>query len=880
MSNRLTDLCRNALVAWVGGISGAAMAVSVASLAATVLIAVYVAGNFSINTNTDDILSAELPFRKNTIALKQAFPQLTDNIVIVIDGQTADLADDAAVTIGTELRKQPKLFGNVFDPVAHPFFRRNGLLFLDTDELYDLSDRLAEAQPFLGVLWQDPSLRGLFAMLERAIDFVIEGGEEAVPIEIGGVLGAISEVIEAQREGRFAQLSWQKLMIGDDGENGPNRRFVVVEPPLDYSSLLPAGPALRGVRQIVADLGLTPENGLRVRLTGSVAMAHDELKSVEAGMGYAGLLSLSLVVVLLLAGFKSFRLAAATFVTLIMGLIWTAGFAVLAVGEFNLISVAFAVLFIGLSVDFGIHFGLRYREAVDGGSAHADALRESARNLGGALMLCAVAAAIAFFSFLPTDYRGLAELGLIAGAGMLIALFSNFTVLPALLSLFPPARRQAAQPAATGSAAFGDMIGRQARIILWAAMAIGIAAAVLLPQSRFDFDPLNLRDPATESVSTYFDLIKEDASGPYSATVLAENIHEANMLIELLNELNEVKGSKALSSFLPEDQDEKLEIIGSMALFLEPAFATAGNREPPSPTEIRTAVEGLLETLRRLAESNRGGASAAAAASLHTILQNLGGSAIDDAALIDLQNRLVSSLPKRLDQLRNSLQAGPVEIDDIPAMIASREVAPSGAARIKVYPRENLTDRDALRRFVTAVQKVAPGATGGPVIILEAGDVVVRAFREAAILSILAIGALLLLVLRNVRDSILVFAPLVLATLLTVAFSVLFSVPFNFANIIVLPLLFGLGVANGIHVVLRARDMGQGRVFATSTPRAVVFSALTTIGSFGSMALSSHPGTSSMGILLAVSIALTLISTLVLLPALMALWGGRSDRAG
>ncbi|MCG8511954.1 MAG: MMPL family transporter, partial [Rhodospirillales bacterium] len=610
--------------------------------------------------------------------------------------------------------------------------------------------------------------------------------------------------------------------------------------------------------------------------TGSTAMAHDELKSVEAGMGLAGLMSLILVVSLLLIGFRSFRMAAATFATLVMGLIWTAGFAVFAVGAFNLISVAFAVLFIGLSVDFGIHFGLRYRESLDSGGDHTEALRTAARSLGGALSLCALAAAIGFFSFLPTDYRGLAELGLIAGAGMMIALFSNFTVLPALLSLSALKPAEGRGEKAPASARYGDRIARHARPILWGALIVAAAAAMLLPRARFDVDPLNLRDPETESVATYFDLIKDDSSGPYSATVLSKNLNEANELADQLNKLDEVKGSKTLTSFLPEDQDEKLEAIDSMALFLEPAFASATPVSTVTADQNRGTIDALLAALRRLAKDQREETPSEAANRLVSALEGLGGGSMDDASVADMQNRLVSALPARLEHLRQSLLAGPVEITDIPAEIAGREVAPSGVARLKVYPRENLTDRDALRRFVTAVQGGAPGATGGPVIILEAGDAVVQAFREAATLSIVAIGALLLLVLRNLRDSILVFAPLLLATLLTVGFSVLFAVPFNFANIIVLPLLFGLGVANGIHVVMRARGGSGAGVFATSTPRAVVFSALTTIGSFSSLAMSGHPGTSSMGVLLTVAITLTLISTLVLLPALMARWGAKN----
>jgi predicted RND superfamily exporter protein len=238
--------------------------------------------------------------------------------------------------------------------------------------------------------------------------------------------------------------------------------------------------------------------------------------------------------------------------------------------------------------------------------------------------------------------------------------------------------------------------------------------------------------------------------------------------------------------------------------------------------------------------------------------------------LRELEIRLLSGLPNRLESLRLSLNAIPVELSDLPKSLRERRVAPDGRARLKVYGKGDMLDRDQLINFVNAVRTIAPNAVGSPVVILESGRAVVASFRDAGVTSVVLIGLLLVVLLRRIRDILYVFAPLLLAALLTVAASVLFNVPFNFANVIVLPLLFGLGVAGGIHLVLRERDQsGSADVLHTSTPRAVMFSALTTIGSFSTIALSSHPGTSSMGVLLSIAIVLTLICTLLVLPALM-----------
>lgn len=865
------------LIGWVARAHRLAWLVIIAALALSVASIAYLSENIRINTATTDMLSEELPFRQHARALSQAFPQFSDNIVVVIDGQTPELADDAARALSDQLRQRPELFGDVYDPAGSDFFRRHGLLYLDVDELYDLSDRLAEAQPFLGTLWRDPSLRGLVHMLGLAINEAVKGDGDS-PIEIAGVLGAIADVADAQVAGKFHQLSWRDLMSGGDVGGADGRRFLLIQPALDFGSLQPASQALSAIRALAAELKLDAAHGTKVRLTGSAALAQEELQSVETGMSLAGIVSLTLVLSLLAIGFRSLPLVVATLITLIAGLIWTAAFAIVALGSLNLISVAFAVLFIGLSVDFGIHFGLRYQEEASKGATHAQALEQAAPAVGGPLTLCAISAAIAFYSFLPTDYNGLAELGLIAGTGMFIALAANLTLLPALLSVMParPGTEPSAADASSWGSSFHDLIRRRCRLICVIAVAVGLGAAAVATKARFDFDPLNLKDPKTESVATLFDIMSDQRTNPYSIEILAAGLDAADVLAARLDALPEVKSAVTVSSYVPSDQDEKLEVIAGTALFLAPSLAVAKTDAPAGPPERAAALDDLRAHLTRYAGLDGQDAGTASAERLLAALSALaeGG----DGPLSELEHRLLSGLPSQLRLLKQSLSAGNVSLDELPGDVWQRAIAEDGRARIEVFPTHDLRDRVALEQFVAAVRTVAPDAIGSPVVILEAGNAVVAAFIEAASIAIAAIAILLAVVLRRTVDVALVFAPLVLAAAMTVAASVLLGLPFNFANVIVLPLLFGLGVAGGIHLVSRQREeaqgQGNGKVMATSTPRAVVFSALTTIGSFGSIALSGHPGTSSMGILLSVSIILTLASTLIFLPALMALTKG------
>ena len=871
-------LCRRGLVSWVEQTRRFAAPVVLTAIIFAAVTAVYFVQNIKINTNTGEMLSAELPYRKLTDKIDRLFPQYSDNILVVIDGVNPDLVDDAADRLVAHLRNQPKTFGSVYDPVSLDFFRQNGLLYLSLNELFDLTDRLAEAQPFLGTLWKDPSLRGLFNLISLAIEETLKeenkkGEAGKAPIEISTVLDAMAEVIEAQAEKKFARLSWQNLMRGKPNTKSVKRRFILLKPALDFSSIQPATAAMATLRTAIKSFNLIPAHGVRVRLSGSAALAQEELKSVKTGMGIAAVLSLTLVLSLLIIGLRSVRLVVATIVTLIIGLIWTAGFAVVAIGQLNLMSVAFAVLFIGLSVDFGIHFSLRYQEEININASHARALEKSTESVGGSLVMCAIAAAIAFFAFLPTDYVGLAELGLIAGTGMFIALFANLTVLPALLTLMPLSVKQFKLSAGGIFPHVLPYVRTNARSVIIGCLVLGVAAGYLLPKAHFDFDPLNLRDPKTESLSTLLELVNDTQTSPYRIKILARDLIEAEKLSLKLKALTVVKDVATINSFIPSKQSEKIEAISDIALLLMPALSVAEQEKAPSFMEQKVALKKVRQDLQQLAKTSQ---NSEARSSANRLIKSFGSLekkvAIDQSAMKELQIRLIATLPNRLLRLKKSLQAKLVTLKDIPVEIRSRYVASDGRVRLNVNPKENIRNRDALLRFVDSVRAVVPEAVGPPVVIYESSRTVIKAFMIAALIAFISITVLLLVVLKSIRDSLFVFAPITLAALLTVAISVVFKLPFNFANVIVLPLLFGLGVASGIHFILRERDeVGSSGVLLTSTPRAVVFSALTTIGSFGSIALSSHPGTASMGVLLTIAITLTLICTLLVLPALMAL---------
>ncbi|MBF0560932.1 MAG: MMPL family transporter [Alphaproteobacteria bacterium] len=589
MSHPITSLYRIFVVAWVDSCRRSAPIVVVAALIIAAMASLYVVRTVAINSNTNDMLSPNLPFRALARELDRAFPQSTDEMVIVIDSANPDLVDDAAPRLVARLREQPALFGDVFYPEGEPFFRRNGLLYLDPPELDALSDRLAQAQPFLGALWQDPSLHGLFNMLTLALK---EGPASGQSLDLDPVLSAIADVAEAQAAKHFGQLSWQELM----GSGGDKRRFIVVHPALDYATLHPAKAAMRRVRALAAELSLDASHGLRVRITGEAALDHEELESVEKSVGFANVLALAVACLLLIAGLRSWRLVVPVLITLLVGLICSAALALLMVGEFNLLSVAFAVLFIGIGVDFGIHFAMRYREGVTVVGETAASLRWAAHGVGWPLFLCALAAAIGFFSFLPTDYRGLAELGLIAGVSMFVALITNLTLLPALLALMPLSLEAGTREAMERPLPRWLDLSRNSRTIVAGSLVLAAAAAVMATHTRFDFDPLHLKDIRSESVSTLYELMDDPRTSPYSISILAHDMNDARRIADRLAKLGPVSKTATIADYVPDGQDEKLSTIRNIAMFLSPMFLSMP-QPPPSAAATKVAWTGVVGAL-------------------------------------------------------------------------------------------------------------------------------------------------------------------------------------------------------------------------------------------------------------------------------------------
>jgi hypothetical protein len=480
------------------------------------------------------------------------------------------------------------------------------------------------------------------------------------------------------------------------------------------------------------------------------------------------------------------------------------------------------------------------------------------------LSLAAMATASGFLSFLPTDYKGVSELGEIAGVGMLVAFVSSITVLPALLNLLnPPGEKEPVGYAFL--APLDHFLEKHRVIIITGTLLVAVAGLPLLYFLKFDFNPINLRSPKVESISTFLDLRKDPNTGANAIDVLTNSEADAKKIQARLEKVPEVLEVRSLESFVPEDQPAKLKLIAQGAKVLNPALNPDSIDAAPSDEENVAALKESAESLRKTA-GDATGPGAVASRRLADALSKLAES--DEATRDKVQSIFVTPLKQDLDQLKNSLQAAPVSLQTLPASLTESWKTKDGLTRVEALPRGDPNDNETLRKFAGAVLAAEPNAIGGPVSILKSGETVVKAFIQAGVTALIVISLLLWLALRRITDVLLTLVPLLVAGAVTLEICVLIRLPLNFANIVALPLLLGVGVAFKIYYVTAWRS-GRTNLLQSSLTRAIFFSALTTATAFGSLWLSSHPGTASMGKLLALSLVTTLAAVLLFQPALM-----------
>jgi uncharacterized protein len=841
----------------------------------------YTVTHLSINTDTADFIAPDAPFQKNRRKFENAFSQEMHTLLLVVESDTPELTKSATTRLGRLLGADKDNFSSVYLPNGHDFFRRNGLLYLDVKDLQSLSANLAQAQPFIGRISIEPDLTGFFSIFEDALDTANQG--QTVPIDLSSLIDKVSKALHKSVNGVPSLLSWEGLISDNKPKVGvPKNGFIIVLPKFDYSRIRPAETAIAAVRKAVAQIQEPNLPPVKVWLTGEVGLEDDELLGMSTGTFNASIFSVVLVAVILLVAYRSVWLAIATLISLTLGMIFSGAFAAYSVSKLNLISLAFAVSNIGLGVEYAIHFCLRYRDNLLHHIEKERALHSTLMSTSPSLILCASTTAIGLYAFIPTDYKGVSELGLLAGTSLFICLFVALITLPALLTIIPASVTTAISTSSVSKSTvisrFSEKLAKAilhyARSITVATFLLAVVSTVLVLNVITDFNPINLRDPNTESVIAFKNLMKEKETSPMTLTVLAKDEQETKTLQQKLSAIGTVDSTISLFDFVPTDRGQKLAIIEELATIL----GTQANSFPELKPDDNPGI-GIGRLITKIDKILPEKTNAREIEILTAFKKELQDILIEILArqepsrhqfIEQIQTTLLGTLPNAMNELYAGFNAKEITLADIPPAIKERWLSKDGWYRIQIVPKKDLNNLADMQQFITDVQAIAPETTDLPIMYWESMKEVIAAFQQAIGIALFTIAVLLYAIRRNVTDTLLVMAPLILAGLFTMASTVVTHTPINFANIIALPLLLGLGVDNGIHMVEKLRHSlsDEQNIYQSSTSRAIFYGALTTVSSFVGLAFSPHQGIASMGLIITIGIFWIMVCTFVILPAL------------
>ena len=836
-------------------------------------------------TGRDDLMPQNTSFNRDYRDFRAEFGSMED-IVVVIEGEDAERVGEFGSRLHDLLVKDRAHFSDVFYPYALPFFRDNGLLFMPLEDLKELRRNLTLAAPVFRALSSSPSVQTLFTHMTGSMERYLSGDEKELP----GILFMLDKLgagFTSFGGGKGGAPSMESVFMNPDSAfaRAGRQQILTALPVRDMTGFVPAKAALAVVRAEVKRLRALPEfKGVSVGLTGTPVLEHEEMATSEKDITLATVVSLALTVVLLLFAFRGVLNVVAAMVSLLVAISLSFGFATVAVGHLNILSMVFAVMLIGIGIEYGIQVVLRYQEELRLGAEEMTAIETGLSRNVWAIVMAAATVAAAFLTFVFTDFRGIAELGVIAAGGVAICVLVTFTVLPAMLVLLAR-RRKSHSARAMRFSEHGVparlLFGRPKLVI---GLTLALCAASLYPLARiaFDYNLMNLQAKGLESVDYAYKLMRSKENSGYFAVVTAKSAAEARAKTARLEALTTVDHVVSINTLVPDHQQEKLAELAAVRRELAdvkpaPYEEDLSLMELPRVFEnFRNAAVALKE---RLEKEGRPEAKQAAAfvATLDRFFAGLEKERDRNAVgmLQDFQGGMFKDLPGKIALLKQSLTASPVTEADVPKELRSRFVGKTGKLMLQVAPKGEIFNREPLKAFVDEVRSVDPHATGEPVMVYESMTIMRDSYRLAFIYAFAAIVGILLIAFRSVKYALIGLVPLLVGLLFMVSGMWLFGISFNSANIIVMPLVLGIAIDSGIYIINRYRreDGSPASVILSSTGVGVFLNTLTIMASFGALMVARHQGVFSIGAVMSLGMVACQVAFMITLPAVLTLAG-------
>lgn len=890
----------------------AAKTIVVVCFALTAIAAVYTARNLSFVSGRNDLISSDKPYFQLDEEYTKEFMGI-DQLVVIVEPRNVQQGKDFVTRLAEVLTRDTAHVEEIFYRINTSSLEGKKLLYLSPEDLHSLHENLAEYQDLIRTLATTPGLNPLLESINTQVSsglvsHLVENlfgldssikssptGGDKKPVKLEFLKSLLQELERALSDPTYGYRSpWAKFFGETDelSDNGylvsGNRRFVflMIEPKeSNAGEMNEEQESIAAIRQAITEL--KPQfPGLDAGVTGTKAINNDELIGAQANSNVAAIVSLVGVTLLYLLFFKKPRHPLMIVTTLTVGLMWAMGFATLTVGHLTIITAFVAPILIGLADDFGVHFVTRYEQERERGHNTTIALLNVFEQTVPSIVAGGFTSALAFFAVMLTNFPGVRELGQIAGGGLLLSLVATLTFLPALITVTEAYDPWVVVPG--GRTFLSGVFSGLGKVIVggrWPLMAFAgvgtLAASVALPTVTFDYNLLNLQAREVESVKWERRIIANSERSSWNALSTASTPAEATRKTAAFEALPSVESVESVASLLPEDQEQRLPLVRA----LQPLFSTFP-QGIPAPDVVN--IPELLRTLDKLKlkihednenwdpqkKPNESDLSASRKSLLAIIdrLQTL-SAAEGQKALAQFQHALFHDFQDKWILLRNNLDpSGPITLADIPPQLKSRFVSRDGTKfLLQIYPKYNIWNREPLEEFISQIRQVDADVTGSPVIGYESIDAMRKGYIEGGLYALVAIVVVAFFSLRRIKDALLAMIPLGLGIVWTMGLMWLFHLKFNLANLIVVPLILGIGIENGIHLVHRYREEGEGgaTLITGSTGQAVTLFSLTTMIGFGSLMLATHRGVFSMGLLLTIAVGSVLVASLVVLPLLL-----------
>ena len=722
-----------------------------------------------------------------------------------------------------------------YSPNFDNFFKSNFFSLLPENQKIDFINQLYQFQPFISELNNNTKFKGFNNFLELVLKSQNTDAFKNFDIIFNNFLVAFNT---------NSKVEWKNILKKDFDEI-----FILLSVNRDYLQT-------NGFSSTYDFLQSLRENynskSMNVQFTGGLIIDYEEVKSVSNGAALSGLLSIFLVSIILLASLKKIKIIFCLILSILVGLFITTGITSLTVGSLNLISVAFAVLFIGLSVDFGIQVFLRILEN-QGENSQLKTFKNELSLVSRTITIASIPSIVGFLSFVPTKYTGLSELGIISAIGLFVGLLVNILFLPAIYSLIKKSENITIEYKKNKLwKNLLKFILSKKYYLLSILAIISIFDLSFIKSISFDFDAMKVKDQKLQSVILAKELIEKNPTSDYIISIVEDKEINSAELKNLINNPN-IQEIRSLNSLFEEYESENLD-------YLKFLISTGVSKEFYSSPDEFERFKGLLIKIKNLKIDN---------------LSNICEELLNQLSKIDFTQKEIRVIEdlffSKLDDLNDIILAIGTKktknYNEIPDYYKKRFESLDGFYRYEVIPAKDVNKIENLEKFVDSVQKYYPDATGMPVVQLEAGKIVINSFIYAFIFSFIITFLYLLIIFKNIYKVSLCILSLLIAFILLIFLMIIFKINLNFANMISLPLLFSLGISYPIYFISRLSEKGNvSKVFDSNTPLAIFTSSLTTICSFGTLFFSSHQGTSSMGLLLFISLLTTLISSLIFLP--------------